>query len=132
MQHVLAMDTTFAGNAGLWRAFHTPIVYHVFYAVIILWEAATGALLALAAAGMWAARRAPAGTWCGARSVATAGLTLALLLWLLAFLMVGGEWFLMWQSSTWNGVATAGRMFAVMGIVLIFINLPEATGTEPP
>lgn len=132
VQHVLAMDTTFPGNAGMWRAFNSPIVHHVFYASIILWEAATAVLLTLGAARMWAARRAAAGRWHGARSYANAGLTLGLLIWLLAFLTVGGEWFLMWQSSTWNGLTTAGRMFTVMGIILIFINLPEATVTEQP
>jgi predicted small integral membrane protein len=30
-------------------------------------------------------------------------LTTGLLMWLVAFLDVGGEWFLMWQSKIWNG-----------------------------
>ena len=54
-----------------------------------------------------------------------AGLTLGLLLWFLAFLTVGGEWFLMWQSSKWNGLGPALRMFTVMGFVLLILNLPE-------
>lgn len=132
VHHVLAMDTTFPGNAGLWRAINAPIVYHIFYASIILWEAATAALLALGAARMWAARRAPAGIWREARSLASTGLTLGMLIWMLAFLTVGGEWFLMWQSSTWNGLTAASRMFMVMGIILLFINQPEASDPEQP
>jgi predicted small integral membrane protein len=34
---------------------------------------------------------------------------------------VGGEWFLMWQSKNWNGQDAAFRMFAVVGIVLLFL-----------
>ncbi|MGB8800917.1 MAG: DUF2165 family protein, partial [Candidatus Acidiferrales bacterium] len=54
-----------------------------------------------------------------------AGLTLALLMWLVAFLTVGGEWFLMWQSRTWNGQEVAVRMFLVMGIVLLLLVMPD-------
>jgi predicted small integral membrane protein len=42
-----------------------------------------------------------------------------------AFLTVGGEWFLMWQSHTWNGQDAAFRMFASLGIILIYLILPE-------
>jgi predicted small integral membrane protein len=38
-----------------------------------------------------------------------------------AFLSVGGEWFLMWQSKNWNGQDAAFRMFTVVGIVLLFL-----------
>jgi len=42
-------------------------------------------------------------------------------MWLVAFLCVGGEWFLMWQSRTWNGQEAAIRMFTVVGIVLLLV-----------
>jgi predicted small integral membrane protein len=42
-----------------------------------------------------------------------------------AFLGVGGEWFLMWQSQTWNGQAAAFRMFTVTGVVLVLVLIPE-------
>jgi len=45
-----------------------------------------------------------------------------------AFLTVGAEWFLMWQSKTWNGQEAAFRMFAVLGIVLIFTAVPDVEG----
>ena len=35
---------------------------------------------------------------------------------------VGGEWFLMWQSSIWNGQTAAARMFTVFALILIFLN----------
>jgi predicted small integral membrane protein len=65
-----------------------------------------------------------------AKHIAIAGLTLNLLMWLVAFLSVGGEWFLMWQSKTWNGQNAAFRMFTVVGIVLLLLLQPEA-GEQP-
>ena len=60
-----------------------------------------------------------------AKQVAIAALTLSLVMWLVAFLSVGAEWFLMWQSRTWNGQEPAFRMFTVVGIVLLFVAQPE-------
>ena len=53
-----------------------------------------------------------------------------MLMWLVAFLAIGGEWFLMWQSHDWNGQASAFRMFTVVGLVLLILLQPE-TGAEP-
>ena len=51
-------------------------------------------------------------------------------MWLVAFIAVGGEWFLMWQSHTWNGEQTAFRDFAIVGIVMLFLMRPEME-TQP-
>jgi predicted small integral membrane protein len=60
-----------------------------------------------------------------AKRVPILGLTLSMLLWLVAFLSVGGEWFLMWQSRTWNGEEAAFRTFAVVALVLLILMHPE-------
>ena len=124
VRHVLEMDSTFPGNRGMWRAMRSPRVQTAFYLTIIAWEILTmilcwwgGVRLGLAVRGGAAFVRA--------KRVAIAGLVAALLMWMVAFLSVGGEWFLMWQSKTWNGEETAFRMFAVIGIVLVFLSLPE-------
>ena len=122
VRHVLGMDTTFPANKGMWRALTSPLIHHAFYASIILWELISGALLALGAWKLWQARRASAAVWQHAKSLAIAGLVLNMLLWFLAFITVGGEWFLMWQSSTWNGQNAAFRMFAILGLILVFLN----------
>jgi predicted small integral membrane protein len=54
-----------------------------------------------------------------------ASLPIRCVMWLVAFLSVGAEWFLMWQSRTWNGQEAAFRMFAILGIVLIYLAMPE-------
>ena len=60
-----------------------------------------------------------------AKRVAIGAMTLSLLMWFVAFLTVGAEWFLMWQSKTWNGQEAAFRMFTVVGILLIFVAMPD-------
>jgi len=125
VRHVLAMDTTFPGNHGMGRAITAPWLQLVFYVGIIAWEIVTTILLGWGAARLFGARRAAPAAFDRAKNVAVLALLLSLLLWLVAFLAVGGEWFLMWQSREWNGQDAAFRMFAVVGIVLLFVNQPE-------
>jgi len=125
VEHVLAMDTTFPGNAGMWRAIRAPWLVHVFYVTIIVWEAAACVLLAAGAWRMWQARRLPAPAFARAKDLAIAGLALNMLQWLVVFIAAGGEWFLMWQSGKWNGSEVAARMFLVAGVTLLFVNSPD-------
>ena len=55
------------------------------------------------------------------KDVAVAGLVCGLALWFFGFLTVGGEWFQMWQSKTWNGEEAAFRFVTCIGLVLIFL-----------
>ena len=132
VQHVVSMDTLFSGEANAWRAFRDPTpedgsywFYHVFYATIIIWEAAAGILCGLGAWQMFQHRGSARGAFHRAKKFATFGLTLSMLQWFVAFITVGAEWFLMWQSSSWNGQDAAFRMFACLGIMLIFLHLPD-------
>jgi predicted small integral membrane protein len=125
VRHVLMMDSTFPGNHGMWRAMNQPALHTVFYVSIIAWEFATMALCWWGGVRMLQMCRGTAAEFERAKSVAVAALTLGLLMWLVAFLSVGGEWFLMWQSKSWNGQEAAFRMFTVVGIVLLVLALPE-------
>jgi len=126
VRHVLMMDSTFPGNNGMWRAINSPGLHTAFYVSIIAWEALTMALCWWGGARMAAARQQSAAEFHRAKGTAIAGLTLSLLMWLVAFLNVGGEWFLMWQSKEWNGQEAAFRMFTVVGIVLVLVAQPES------
>lgn len=124
VRHVLSMDTTFPTNQLKGRALPSPVIHHAFYAVIIAWEALSAAGLWAAAWRLWRAR-ADGAAFRQAKPWAVAGLVFNLLLWFVAFLTVGGEWFLMWQSQVWNGQTAAFRMFACLGIILLFLKTPE-------
>jgi len=121
VRHVLLMDSTFPGNHGIWRAIHSPGLHLVFYWMIIAWESVSTVLMWWGVADLFHALRQPASLFNLKKRVAVIALTVSLLMWLVAFLEVGGEWFLMWQSATWNGQQEAFRMFAVLGIVLIVL-----------
>jgi predicted small integral membrane protein len=128
VRHVLMMDSTFPGNRGMWRSIQSPALHVAFYLSIIAWEIVTMILLWWGAARMLHARRMTADAFCAAKQFSLAALTLSLLMWLIAFLAVGGEWFLMWQSHSWNGQEAAARNFAVVGLVLLIVAQSE---TEP-
>lgn len=130
VRHVLSMDTTFPGNHGMWRALSSPIWHRVFYMGIIGWEIATSILLWWGFAKLLRAARLPAVKFNSAKRVPVMALTLSLLMWLVAFLDVGGEWFLMWQSQIWNGQEAAFRNFAVVALVLLLLVQPE-TDAQP-
>ena len=128
VRHVLMMDSTFPGNHGMWRAIGSPALHTAFYLSIIAWETTTMFLCWWGVFCMARALRGTAAAFQLAKRVSIAALTLSLLMWLVAFLAVGGEWFLMWQSKTWNGQDAAFRMFNVVGIVLLLVALPDVEG----
>jgi predicted small integral membrane protein len=128
VRHVLMMDTTFPGNNGMWRALPAPAFHLAFYLSVIAWEFVTCILLWWGVVKLAQARRQPSAAFNTAKRIPILALTLSLLMWLVAFLDIGGEWFLMWQSHMWNGQEAAFRMFAVVGIVLLILLHPETEG----
>lgn len=130
VRHVLMMDTTFPGNHGMWRAINSPAIHTAFYLMIIAWEALSTVLCFAGGVKLASALPDTATAFNAAKRVAIIALTVSLLQWLLAFLIVGGEWFLMWQSKTWNGQDAAIRMFIVIGIALLFLAQPD-TEAQP-
>jgi predicted small integral membrane protein len=128
VRHVLLMDTTFPGNHSMWRALSAHSWPTIFYFGIIVWETTTALLCWWGASQMLKAAKRPAAVFHQSKNIAIAGLVLGSMLWLVAFLAVGGEWFLMWQSKLWNGQETAARLFVIFGIALLFVAQPDSDG----
>lgn len=126
VRHVLSMDTTFPGNALRDRAITDPRLWALTYAVIIAAEALICLLLAVGALALLVRLRAPAAAFNRAKLWAVAGLTAGFTLWFFGFLVVAGEYFVMWQSREWNGQDAAFRFTMVILGVLIFVSLPDA------
>jgi predicted small integral membrane protein len=120
VRHVLSMDTTPPGNALLWRRITAPALWHAGYALIILGEGLTGLFLAVATFALLRHVRAAARFNRAKRFVIT-GATIGFLVWFFGFMVVGGEWFQMWQSADWNGQAPAFRFYMTLPAVLIFV-----------
>ncbi|ROM63717.1 hypothetical protein BK653_25550 [Pseudomonas brassicacearum] len=127
VQHVLSMDTTFPDNAARYRAIDQPWMWHGAYWLIILGEAITAALLGYGALKLWQAREAEGVVFARAKGWTIAGLTVGFFVWFFGFMVVGGEWFLMWQSEIWNGQDAAFRFYMAILGVLIFVNQADAT-----
>jgi predicted small integral membrane protein len=125
VRHVLMMDSTFPGNHGMWRAMNSPAAHTIFYLTIIAWELVTMILCWWGGFRLARALRGTPAAFHLAKRVAITALTVSLLMWLVAFLSIGAEWFLMWQSKTWNGREAAFRMFTVIAIILLFLALPD-------
>jgi predicted small integral membrane protein len=121
VRHVLSMDTTFEGNRAMYRAIDTPWMWHAGFAGIILGEGLTALFLFLGGVRLLAARDAPAAVFQARKDLAVVGATLGFFVWFVGFMAIGGEWFLMWQSQTWNGQEAAFRFYMSILAVLIFV-----------
>jgi predicted small integral membrane protein len=118
VRHVLAMDTTFKDDDLMWRAITSTWLQDAAYVAIIAWETVAAVVL-IAGTWFWARRDETR-----ARRVSTYGLLMLMLLFGGGFIAIGGEWFAMWQSSDWNGLDAAMRVFLLSGVVLIVQYLP--------
>lgn len=126
VRHVLMMDSTRPGNREMWRALNQPTWHTAFYLGIIAWETVTMLLCWWGGIRLLRALRDTGAGFNRSKNIAIAALTLSLLMWLVAFLSVGGEWFLTWQSTIWNGQEAAFRMFTVIGLVLLLLIQPDS------
>ena len=125
VRHVLMMDTIFPGNKGMWRSLNAPFWHLSFYLSVIAWEIVTMVLGWWGTVALLRKLRNPVSEFNAAKRIPIIALTLSMLMWLVAFLSVGAEWFLMWQSHLWNGQEAAFRMFVVVGIVLLLVLQPD-------
>ncbi|AUN93489.1 DUF2165 family protein [Pseudazoarcus pumilus] len=125
VEHVLRMDTIFPDATIGWRAIHTPALHHAAYLLIIATELAVAALCWLGAAALWRARNAPAADFNRAKKWGVVGLTLGFVLWQVGFMSIGGEWFGMWMSDTWNGLESAFRFFITIAVVLVYLAMED-------
>ncbi|MFG3280671.1 DUF2165 domain-containing protein [Streptomyces sp. NPDC048111] len=126
VQHVLAMDTTFKDPDLMWRAITSRALQDIAYVLIIIWESVAALVLVVASVGWARGLRGGAAGPARARRLATVGLVMVLLLFGAGFIAVGGEWFAMWQSKSWNGLDAAARNFMMAGVVLVIVHLPGA------
>lgn len=125
VQHVLSMDTTSPENTLKYRAITDPLAWQVAYAAIITAEGLAGLLFTAGALTLFRFRNADAATFNHAKGYAIAGGALAFMIWFFGFMVVGGEWFAMWESKIWNGQEAAFRFYMAVLAVLIFLNQPD-------
>jgi predicted small integral membrane protein len=136
VHHVLAMDTTnFGARLGtaldpnvMWRAVSASPMQNAAYVCIVVWESLAGIVL-VASTVAWIIERGTC--YSRARALSTIGLLMIISLFIGGFIDIGGEWFQMWRSTSWNGLETAFRNSVLASLPLILIHLPVTTWRCP-
>ena len=119
--HVLEMDTIFPGSHLQYRSIHSPFIFHAAYIFLILLEAAMAFCCLKGAILLGKNLKKEAAVFQAKKNWAIAGIIIGILIWFLGFEVIGGEWFAMWQSSTWNGQRTAGLFVTLILFVMLFL-----------
>jgi predicted small integral membrane protein len=128
VNHVLSMDTLYPGTTIRYRAITSPAMHQAAYLLIITAEVLAAILCWIGAIRMIRAIPAPA-AFARSKDVAVTGLTMCLVIWLVGFMAIGGEWFGMWMSTQWNGIESAFRFSALILGILMFVTLPDGDPT---
>lgn len=126
VQHVVSMDNVFPDNRLRYRAITSPTLQTAGYWLIILAQLTAGVTCCAAAIRLVQGRLVPQ-AYGAARTLAAAGLVLVFLLYFFGFVVVGGEWFDMWQSTVWNGQAKAVMFVTCVMFVLVVLLQPDQT-----
>ncbi len=126
VRHILSMDTIPLGTPLAWRSIQNGVAHHLTYAIIIATELCAGALCLAGAVRLARTRGSGAREFNNAKNLAILGLTVALALYFVGFMIVGGEWFQMWRSEGWNMQEPAFRFVGTVGVVLLFVSQADA------
>lgn len=125
VRHVMMMDThvvdTFSGS---FRSIESPFIHHAFYILIITAEFTIGLLGIWGSIELWKARH-DADLFNRSKSKVVLSLTLGIIVWFAGFIVVGGEWFLMWLSEDWNSQQAAYRMTIPIILTLIYVSMKD-------
>lgn len=122
---VTGMEDIFSREKNGWRAVDSRVLQHLFYLFIIAWELLITGLVALGVVRMLRGLKAEAVEFKKSGKLLRLGLFLGVILWFTAFVTVGGEWFLMWQSKIWNGQNTAFMLTIVFLLFLMYQHQPD-------
>jgi predicted small integral membrane protein len=119
---VASMTDTFSKERNGWRSIDSLALHHVMFVFIIAWELSVVALIITGVTKMARRFRSTADEFRQAKTFVTWGLSLGVLLWFTVFIAIAGEWFLMWQSKTWNAQPTAFFLACCFLLFLIHHN----------
>ncbi|MBX3087605.1 MAG: DUF2165 domain-containing protein [Cryobacterium sp.] len=130
VRHVLSMDTTFEGNALMWRAIDSPVLHTIAYIGIITAEGVFAALGLIGGVKCYLRRDGDAASYDSARKWGYAAYGLGFVIWFFGFIVIGSEWFAMWQSSIWNGKDTAMAITTVLAGFAVLLAMNPPVGSE--
>ncbi|MRI35097.1 hypothetical protein EOPP23_19205 [Endozoicomonas sp. OPT23] len=121
VKHVMSMDTTGNPAQTSWRAIDSETLWHSAYTLIIATEALITILCWLGVIEL--IRGMKVRNYSDFKGYAVYGLSLGICLWFLCFMGISGEWFLAWQSKSWNGIQPGFRISTVLLLILIYTTM---------
>ena len=120
VQGVLSGDGVPADSGFEWRFIDATWFQAAGYIMIITMETLTGILMLIG--GILGLRRSGSThRWGLAQKWTFAGGTVGLLVFFFGFITVGGNWFIMYLNSKWNGLAPAFQNSVMTALTLIFV-----------
>jgi predicted small integral membrane protein len=125
VEHVLKMDTTFPDANIHYRSIDNPVLVHIGYIFIIAMEIMMTFCCLKGSSILFKNVKSDAITFHANKKWSIAGLIIGIIIWFFGFEVVGGEWFSMWQSSTWNGLESADRIVTFVVLILILLQFKE-------
>jgi len=123
--HVMKMDTIFPNSNVHYRSINNYALFHALYIFIIVMEAT---MTFFCLKGSWLLLKnlkSDPVIFQASKNWSVAGLILGIIIWFFGFEVVGGEWFVMWQSSMWNGLGSAERIVGFLVLTLILLQLKD-------
>ena len=121
VKHVLSMDSIFENSSVKYRSITNNPIHHLAYIFIITLELSMAYFFITSAVQLYLQRKNSKEQFNLAKKNAYIGVSLGILLWFIGFTVVGCEWFSMWQSNDWNGLAPADRIISF--IMLTYLAL---------
>lgn len=106
IQNVLSGNGTPADNGFEWRFVDAQWFHVVAYIGVIAGEALAGVLMAIGGV-VGLMRSATNAAWEPGQRWTLAGGVVGLLVFFFGFIVVGGNWFIMYENSQWNGLEPA-------------------------
>jgi predicted small integral membrane protein len=123
--HVMKMDTTFNDSNLHYRSIDNVFAFHAFYLFIILMQVFMAFCCVKGSWLLLRSLRRDAVTFHASKNWAIAGIGIGIMIWFIGFEVIGGEWFAMWQSTEWNGLAAAQRVLSFLVLTLILLHFKD-------
>jgi len=120
VSHVMSMDTT-GDNGFRWRGIENQTLQYIAYGGMIAAQLLAGLLILWGGVRMLRALRGTAAAFEHAKNPGYAGLGLSIAIWLGGFVAIGGFWFMMWLSPTYNALNGSLLEAVLAGLALIIV-----------
>ncbi len=125
VQHVLSMDAHLVQtSAKSWKSIESPFIHHLAYILIIVAEFTVAILGLWGSLRLWRVRE-DVTAFNRQKGMAIWALTIGILIWLVGFMVIGGEWFMMWLSPEWNSQQSAFRLAIPFILTLMFLSAKD-------